>query len=78
MQVVPMSSIDGSHCTGKMAPKDFVRESIGYLKFGQNTGNFLCSSCKFPDSKDEGYCDNILHYNIIYYNSICYNVIILL
>ena len=24
--------------------------------FAKNTGNFVCSSCKFPDSKGEGYC----------------------
>ena len=29
----------------------------GIGKFCQNTGNFVCSSCKFPDSKGKGYCD---------------------
>ena len=29
----------------------------GIWKFCQNTGNFVCSSCKFPDSKSKGYCD---------------------
>ena len=34
-----------------------------------NTGNFACSSCKFPDSKDQGYwdiCSGILLLFIIY------------
>ena len=26
-------------------------------EFCQNTGNFVCSSTKFPDSKVQGYCD---------------------
>ena len=26
-------------------------------KFCQNTGNFVCSSCKFPDSQGKGYCE---------------------
>ena len=30
----------------------------GISKFCQNTGNFVCSSRKFPDSKDTGYCNN--------------------
>ena len=29
----------------------------GIWKFCQMTGNFVCPSCKFPDSKDSGYCD---------------------
>ena len=27
-------------------------------KHRENTGNSVCSSCKFPDSKGKGYCDN--------------------
>ena len=29
----------------------------GIWKFCQNTGNFVCSSCKFPDAKGKGYCN---------------------
>ena len=32
------------------------RENTGIWKFCQSTGTFVCSSCKFPDSKDKGYC----------------------
>ena len=31
-------------------------------KFCQNTGKFVCTSCKFPDSNGKGYCD-ICHEN---------------
>ena len=31
-------------------------------KHRENTGNFVCSSCKFPDSKVKEYCD-ICHKN---------------
>ena len=38
-----------------------VRENTGNLeslpKQRENRGNFVCSSCKFPDSKGKGYCD---------------------
>ena len=41
-----------------MAKKKSVSgKTQGILKFCQNTGNFVCSSCKFPDSKGKGYCD---------------------
>ena len=36
------------------------------MKFCQNTGKFACSSCKFPDSKDTGYCDFCREVSIIY------------
>ena len=36
----------GTHCTGK---------THGILKFCQNTGNLVCSSCKFPDSQGKRY-----------------------
>ena len=34
-----------------------VRENTGIWKLCQNTGNFVCSSSKFPETKDAGYCD---------------------
>ena len=40
----------GTHCTGKKG-KMTKRKSLSG-KFCQNTGNFVWSSCKFPDSKD--------------------------
>ena len=44
--------------TGKMAKKKSLSgKTQGIWKFCQNTGNFVCSSCKFPDSKGKGYCD---------------------
>ena len=36
--------------------------------FCQNTGNLVCSSSKFPDSKDKGYC-NICSENFIFLRS---------
>ena len=45
----------GTHCTGKtgkMAKKKSMSgKTQGIWKFGQNTGNSACSSCKFHDSK---------------------------
>ena len=38
-----------------MAKKIPVRENIGNLEICQNTGNLVCSSCKFPDSKGKRY-----------------------
>ena len=41
--------------TGKMAEKFSVRENTGNMemlpKHKENTGNLVCSSCNFPDSK---------------------------
>ena len=50
--------IHGTGKTGKMAKKKILSgKTQGIWKFCQNTGNFVCSSCKFPDSKGKGYCD---------------------
>ena len=53
----------GTNCTGKTGKigKMTKRNSLsgktqGIWKFCQTTGNFVCSSCKFPDSKGKGYC----------------------
>ena len=47
--------------TGEMARKILVRENTGNLeilpKHRENTGNLVCSSCKFPDSKGIRYFD---------------------
>ena len=37
--------------------KTMSGKTQGILKFCQNTGNLVCASCKFPDSKDKGYFD---------------------
>ena len=57
-------STQGTHGTGKTGkwPKKIpVRENTGNLeilpKHRENTGNFVCSSCKFPDAKGKGYFD---------------------
>ena len=42
---------------GKWEKKSLSGKTQGIWKFCQNTGNFVCSSCKFPDSKGIGYCD---------------------
>ena len=46
---------------GKWLKKIPVRENTGNLeilpKDRENTGNFVCSSCKFPDAKGKGYCN---------------------
>ena len=42
---------------GKWPKKSQSGKTQGIWKFCQNTGNFVCSSCKFPDSKGKGYCD---------------------
>ena len=52
----------GTRKTGKITTKKIpVRENTGNLeilpKHWENTGNFVCSSCKFPDSKGKGYCN---------------------
>ena len=51
----------GTHCTGKtgkMSPKkSLTGKTQGILKFGQNTENLVCSSCKFPDPKGKRYFD---------------------
>ena len=51
-------------------PKEIpVRENTGNLeilpKHRENTGNLVCSSCKFPDSKGKRYfeiCSENLHF----------------
>ena len=35
--------------------KKSVRENTGNLEILPNTGNLVCSSCKFPDSKGKRY-----------------------
>ena len=56
MAVFPIKYDHGTHCTGKtgkMVKKKIpVRENTGIWKFSQNTGDLVCSSCKFPDLKD--------------------------
>ena len=45
---------------GNGQKKSMSRKTQGIWKFCQNTentGNLVCSSCKFPDSKGKGYCD---------------------
>ena len=60
--------LQGTHCTGKtektgeMAKKTIPGqgniENLEILpKHWENTGNLVCSSCKFLDSKGKGYCD---------------------
>ena len=48
--------MQGTYCTGKtgkMAKKiSLSGKTQGIWKFCQNTGNLVCSICKFPDSKD--------------------------
>ena len=61
-----MQGTHGTGKTGKMAKKIPVRENTGILeiltKHRDNTGNFVCPSCKFPYSKGKEYCD-ICHEN---------------
>ena len=58
------SLIQGPHCTGKtgkIVKKDSSQGNTGNLEFlpkpRENPGKNNCSSCKFPGSKDSGYCD---------------------
>ena len=45
-----------THCTGKMVKNNSLSgKTQGIWKFCQNTGNLVCSSCKFPDYKGKGY-----------------------
>ena len=37
--------------------KSLSGKTQGIWKFCQNTGNFFCSSCKFPDTKGKRYFD---------------------
>ena len=39
----------GTHCTGKMEKTFTVRENREFGNFAKNTGDLVCSSCKFPD-----------------------------
>ena len=56
---VPIKIRQGTHCTGKtgkMTPtKSLSGKTQEILKLCQNTGNLVCSSCKFPDSKGKRY-----------------------
>ena len=60
-------SKQGTHYTrktGKMVKKKSLSgKTQGILKFCQNTGNLVCSCCKFPDSKGKRYFD-ICHKNL--------------
>ena len=47
---------------GKWSKKNLSGKTQGIWKFCQNTGNLVCSSCKFPDSKGKRYFD-ICHEN---------------
>ena len=49
-----------------MESEPCVRENTGNLEILENTGNFVCSSCKFPDSKGKGYCDICCKISIFY------------
>ena len=41
-----------------MAPKNPCQgKHREFDNFAQKIGNFICSSCKFSDSKDTGHCD---------------------
>ena len=49
---------DGGGGGKKFKTRDFPilsRKTQGIWKFPQNTGNLVCSSCKFPDSKSKRY-----------------------
>ena len=62
----------GTHCTektGKMAKNNALSgKTQGLWKFCQNTGNLVCSSCKFPDSKGKRYfyicCENFCFFSV--------------
>ena len=64
-----MQGTHGTGKTGKMAKKNpcqgkhrefvnFVKTQGILSKHMENTGNFVCSSCKCSDSKSKGYCDS--------------------
>ena len=67
------SVIQGSYCTGKRKrspppppppPQTPCQEKIqGIWNFAKTRG-ILYTSCKFPDSKDDGYCD-------MFYETVC-------
>ena len=40
-------------------------------KHGKNTGNLVCSSCKFPDSKGKRYFDTCSENSHFFFNQIC-------
>ena len=48
---------------GKWQKKSLSGKTQGIWKFCQNTGNLVCSSCKFPDSKGKRYFD-FCHENV--------------
>ena len=46
-----LADMQGTHGTGKTGNLEILP------KHRENTGNFVCSSFKFPDAKGKGYCD---------------------
>ena len=69
--IVLSNSSQGTHCTrktGKIAPKKSLSgKTQGIWKCCQNTRNLVCSSCKFPNSKDKRYF-NIWHGNFLFFS----------
>ena len=66
-----LCQLQGTHCTGKTGKmakeipcqgkhREFgnFAKTQGIEEFCQNTGNFVCSSCKFPYSKGSRYFNN--------------------
>ena len=54
----------------KLPKKNAIREKTGNLeilpKHEENTGNFVCSSCTFPDSKGKEYYDTCFdNFNVL-------------
>ena len=51
---------EGAHYTGKtgkMAKRNQLSGKVQeILEICQSIGNFVCSTCKFANSKDQGYC----------------------
>ena len=65
----PYQGTHGAGKTGKMAKiipcqgkhrefGNFVKTQGILSKHRENTGNFVSSSCKCPDSRSKGYCDS--------------------
>ena len=51
-------TLQGTHGTGKAGKTGKMDKKNPCLwKICLNTGNFVCSSCKFSDSEGKGYCD---------------------
>ena len=57
---VPTSQGKQGKCQQK---KSLSGKTQGILKFCQNTGNLVCSSCKFPDSNRKRYYFDICREN---------------